>query len=440
MRKSLLFKACVNSQSGYGQEARDRIWALIKSEKFDIQIIPIKWGVLPLGALDIENERNTAIKNRILRTQPTKPFDYFLHHSVPNEFEKLGNINIGITAGVETDRVSPQWLEKINIMDMVIVPSVHSKLIITNSGYHISSKENPTVHVGQLKCERPVEIVFEGVDTEIFNNDKPNKKNEFLDDLNKNIKTDFNFVFVGHWLNGGLGEDRKNVGLLIKSFLNAFDYNNKVGLIIKTAIGPNSVPDKYRVIDQTKRLLSQIGYKYTEKSPKIYIVHGSLTDEEISFLYKFERSNAFVSLTHGEGYGRPFAEAAACNLPIIAPNWSGQIDFLNRRYAYLLDTKMNQIPQSVVWPGILEQGSQWCSVEESDSIKALKEIYHNYDEWKEKGKLLGKEIRENWNMEKMCTVLVNTILNIEEKRNKFAIINNDTTNQNPINIPFTILK
>lgn len=447
MKKSVLLRCPCNSASGYGYHSRSLAWQLIKSGKFDIHIISTKWGNLALGTLyEEEIKRNNAIRACIIQPQQKKQtYDYYINVSIPNEFDSLGDINIGFTAGIETDRVAPAWLEKGNQMDSIFVPSNHSKQVYERSKYQKMAKENPGVVMGQLESETPIEVIFEGVDTEIFNNLKSNIiLNNMEKELNE-IDTEFNFLYVGHWMQGGIGEDRKNVGRLIKSFLNAFEYNPKVGLVLKTAIGSSSVPDKYRCIDRIERTLYQMGYTASKNSPKIYLVHGIFTDNEMAYLYKHKKIDAFVTLTHGEGYGRPMAESAACDLPVIAPNWSGHVDFLNSKFANLIPTKMIQIPECAVWDGVLERGSAWSDVEELDAIKSMKDVYHNYDVWMKKAKTLGKDIRDNWNEDKMGELLVEKILNVKSKKG-ISAQNIQQQPGNPMGIvqsqsmPFNIIK
>lgn len=441
MKKTLLIRCPISSYSGYGSHSRDVVWQLLKSNKFDINILATKWGILTLGALDENSERNNAIRACIIQPQTRKPkYDYFINISIPNEFERLADINIGFTAGIETDRVAPIWLEKGNVMDAIFVPSHHSKYVYERSKYQKFNKTNNQL-VENLECKTPIEVIFEGVDTSIYNNNKKDNIEPLYTRLN-DLPTNFNFLCVGHWMQGGMGEDRKDISKLIKTFLNTFEYNNNVGLILKTAIGPCSIPDKYRIIDRIERTLYHMGYNVSKNSPKIYLLHGLLTDEEMALLYSHPKIKSFVTLTHGEGYGRPMAEAAACDLPVIAPNWSGHVDFLNTNYSYLINTQLVQIPQAAVWDGVLEKESMWCNVDEMEASKAMKDVFHNINDWEKKASVLGNEIRSKWNSEKMGELLVDKILNVKP----LGINTNvpvPVTQNNPMGIvtqPFKMIK
>jgi len=404
----LVLRAPVASLSGYGSHARDIAYSFIKSDKFDVFIEPIGWGSLPLTALDEDNERNNRIKECIHKT-PFDTIDVFITVSVPNEYERRSaRLNCGITAGVEVDRVAIEWLQKANQMDLNIVPSKHSKLIFEKTSYTMYSDPQKQNVVGQEVLRRPIEIVFEGVDTEIYN-DNPYEK-LYNQETNEELKfeTDFNFLFVGHWLNGGMNEDRKNVAKLIRMFNKTFLYNKKVGLIIKTAIGSNSIFDKYSIERRIEEIRRNEDIK-EENSPPIYLIHGDLSDKEMSNLYKHPQIKGFITLTHGEGYGRPIAEASACNLPIIATGWSGQLDFLDVRYSYLLKHSIHNIPKSVVWNGVIPEGSNWAEPDEDDIQKALNFIYNNYDTAIEDAKKQGQFIRSQFSLQRMEEQIVNVV-------------------------------
>ena len=129
---------------------------------------------------------------------PHQP-DIWVQVTVPNEFQPVGKYNIGVTAGIETTHVSHTWLEGLNRMDLNIVPSKHSRDSILNSSYD-KMDDKTREKVGELKCEKPIEILFEGLDTNIFKK-IDNAPEPFVNDM-KSIKEEFCFLFVGHWLKG----------------------------------------------------------------------------------------------------------------------------------------------------------------------------------------------------------------------------------------------
>ena len=138
MRKKILLKGPVLTRSGYGEQSRFALRSLRSREDlFDIYIQPITWG--NTGWLIEETEERKWIDNTIEKTisfiQQGGKFDMSLQVTIPNEFQQLAQVNIGYTAGIETTKVSHQWIQKTNEMDKVITVSSHSKNVIENTEY-----------------------------------------------------------------------------------------------------------------------------------------------------------------------------------------------------------------------------------------------------------------------------------------------------------------
>jgi len=235
MKPTLVFQAPVSTRSGYGDHSRDLLHSLYKLDKFDIKIISTRWGMTPMDALNYDNEFHKWIVDNIIPEVKSKP-DIYMQVTVPNEFQQIGYYNIGITAGIETTHCSIDWIAGCNRMDMIIVPSEHSKNILASTVFNEASRDTGQL-IKQHRIERPIEVLFEGFDENDFGTDVVANISE-LDE----VKEDFAFLFVGHWLKGDLGEDRKNVGMMIKTFAVAFK-NEKVkpALILKTSSAGFSV-------------------------------------------------------------------------------------------------------------------------------------------------------------------------------------------------------
>ena len=238
----VLDTAPVGTRSGYGSHSRDIVRSLIDMDKFDIKIWPVRWGSTPQNALDQKNPKDIPIIERLLPSpnMDRKP-DVHIHIVVPNEFQPLGTYNIGITAGLETTVCPPEWVDGLNRMDLNIVPATFIKTIIEELKFDKIDK-NTKQKVGVIGSEKPIEVLFEGADIDIY---KPVR--EFSKDLVdefEGIKEDFCFLFVGHWLQGNLGHDRKDLGMLIKTFLETFKNQTKQpALILKTSGASPSILD-----------------------------------------------------------------------------------------------------------------------------------------------------------------------------------------------------
>ena len=237
-KQSILITAPVTSRSGYGSHSRDIVKSLIFEENYQLFIRDVRWGDCPRNALteNSRDELNTHILSRMIpHVKLDRKPDIHIDIRIPNEFELLGNFNIGVTAGIETNAVSPKWLECCNKMDLIITTSKHSKTGFINSKYDQLQKlpDGTQQKIGELKLEKPIETLFEGADIDIFK-----KTKEIPDEINKtlnDIKEDFCFLFVGQWVKGGFGEDRKDIGKMLKIFYEAFaNKSNQPALILKT--------------------------------------------------------------------------------------------------------------------------------------------------------------------------------------------------------------
>ena len=115
----------VASRSGYGDHCFAIVSDIIKWDKFDVKIVPMRWGVCPNTMLDDETRPMVKeIKSKILTTNLTSQPELFIQVSIPNEFQPRGKYNIGITAGIESTAPRAEWIEGLNRMNLNIVPSV----------------------------------------------------------------------------------------------------------------------------------------------------------------------------------------------------------------------------------------------------------------------------------------------------------------------------
>ena len=132
MKKRILVKGPALSRSGYGEQTRFALRALrAHEERFDIFLHNLNWG--RTSWIYDDNEERSWIDQLINKTgEWTKnngTFDMSLQITIPNEWEKIAPINIGYTAGIETTRVAPVWIEKSQVVDKIITISEHSKQV-----------------------------------------------------------------------------------------------------------------------------------------------------------------------------------------------------------------------------------------------------------------------------------------------------------------------
>lgn len=394
-KPNLVFCGPIATRSGYGEHARDLLTSLFEMDKYNIKTISINWGETPMNALNEDNPDHKKILDSIIPGLTEQP-DIWVQCTIPNEFQPVGKYNIGITAGVETDVASGEWVEGCNRMNLVIVPSKHAKDTLMESKYEKRDKAT-NQPIGQLQIEVPIEVLHEGVRLDIFD-PKVNQSGELKETLDE-IKEDFCYLFVGHWLKGDFGQDRKDLSGLIFTFFETFgDTENPPALLLKASSGGFSITDRSRTmgkIDLIKRMSKK------KNLPNVYLLHGDLTDEEMNILYNHDKVKALVSFTKGEGYGRPIAEFITTGKPVIVSGWSGHIDFVNPAFHTYLDGELKPIDKSAVWQGVLNEGSRWFNVNYQKASETLRDVHKKYKTYLSNSKKSVKEIQTKWSYDRM---------------------------------------
>jgi glycosyltransferase involved in cell wall biosynthesis len=401
--KPLVIVSCpADTFSGYGARSRDIVLPIIKSGNYDVKILPQRWGSTPWGFLQDENPDHKLIKDCFIQQIPKQP-DVWIQITVPNEFQPVGKFNIGVTAGIETTVCAPQWIEGINRMNLTLVSSEHAKKVFENSKFEKRNQQTQQVE-GKIELTAPIEVLFEGANLDIYK--KLETLNTQVKDVLDDIKEDFNYLFVGHWLQGDMGQDRKDVGMLIKTFLETFKgKKQRPGLILKTQSATPSIMDREEILDKIRKIEEVTGGDL----PSIYLLHGEFTDEEINELYNHPKVQAHISFAKGEGFGRPLLEASISGKPVIAPNWSGHIDFLDAEMSTLLTGQITQIHPSAVVQDMLIPESGWFTVDYKKAADTLVDVYKNYKKYTDGAKRQAYRSRTEFSLDKMSEKLLSIL-------------------------------
>ena len=402
--KKIIVRGPALSRSGYGEHTRFLLRSLRSREDiFDIHILNTTWG--QTGWIWEDDEERRWIDEMLVKTHQHinsgGEFDISAQVSIPNEWERLAPINIGVTAGIETTKVAPQWVEKSMLVDKIITISEHSKQVYENSSYQAQDGQTGQV-IDDFRCKTPIEVVH-----------YPVRDYESVD-LDLELDCDFNFLAVAQI------STRKNMANTIRWFVSEFK-NEEVGLVLKCNIKCDSTQDRL----ETEKLILEIADEQEDRKCKVYLLHGHMTNKEMSSLYKHPKIKALVSLSHGEGFGLPIFEAAYNELPVIAPDWSGHVDFLYRPVkdkktgkekpkAHFAKVKytLQPIQPETVWQGVLQPDSMWCYAEEKSYKSRLREVYKDYDRFKNQAKKLNKWVRENFESDKQHEKFVDSICEV----------------------------
>ncbi len=372
MKKKVLVRAPLLTISGYGVHSRQVFqWALSRDD-FEVSAQCLPWGVTPwLINRDDKDGLVGEIMSRSIDPQNAGTYDISLQVQLPNEWDtRLAKFNIGVTAAVETDRCHPGWVQNCNNMDLIIVPSQHTKNVLVSSG----------------NLTTPIVVVSESYYDVI---DSPD-----LAPLDVDFETDFNFLVFGQFTGNNPENDRKNLFYTVKWLCEEFANDENVGVVLKVNSGRATKIDKAVTSKTLTQLITQV--RGNNKGPKIYLLHGNLSEEEIARLYLHPKIKAMISLTRGEGFGLPLLEAAASGLPVIATNWSGHMDFLGKGKFIGVEHVLAPIHPSRIDNQIFVEGSRWASVSEQDAKKKIRKFYERSTIPTQWAKDLQTKIRESF--------------------------------------------
>jgi hypothetical protein len=391
MSKPTFVISCpIDTYSGYGARSRDIVKAIIELDKYEVKILPQRWGGTPFGFIKANPEWEFLIKHFLDSPQlPAQP-EIWMQITVPNEFQPVGKYNIGCTAGIETTIAPGEWVEGCNRMNLILGSSEHTIKVLKESKFE---KRDPQTNqpIETIEWKSDSEVIFEGADIEKY---KPTKSTFNLED----IKEEFAYLFVGHWMQGQLGEDRKNVGLLVKAFYETFkNKSKKPALILKTSTVGSSYMDRDELLKRIKAIKDSVK---STNLPNVYLLHGEFTDVEMNEIYNHSKVKAMINLTKGEGFGRPLLEFSLVNKPIITTNWSGHIDYLNPEFVTLLQGTMAKVHPSAANNMLLAE-AEWFNVDHGHVGHYLKDVFENYKGYAENAKRQGFQSRTKFSFNAM---------------------------------------
>ena len=405
MKKKVLLAAPIQSLSGYGARSRDLLTALLSNDSFDVYCTPIRWGNLnTINFRDVPNgqELFQAAKKPI-----PSSVDVYIQCTIAKEFGMLNdieaNLKIGITAGIETTEPPQDWIEGCNRMDVVLFSSECSRKAFVDYSKEVESPDG--TYTLKLKEDLVTDVLIEGLDVEWFDTVAPASE---VDSLLEGIP-DVSLLFVGAWLPGGLGFDRKNIATMIKAYIAASkDVDTPIGLVLKTAMSGDNEISKAKIRESIRYIMESSGVSSNDVD--IRVIHGSMTDREIVTLYSHTSIKAMVSLSHGEGWCRPLAEFGLTGKPIIAPSWGGQTEYLSENNCFMVDGNVMPVARESVNVHIINGSSWWYPSEES-AKSCIVQCASSYDIGLTKAGRLREKLVANFKISDMANKLSTAILN-----------------------------
>ena len=390
-----------DTYSGYGARARDVIKSIISLDKYDVKLISQRWGNCAFNFCTDNNEWEYLNQYKIPAKLTAKP-DVFMQITIPNEFQPVGKYNIGVTAGIESTLCKAEWVQGVNRMDTTWVSSTHAKNVFEISKFTQNDKQGNKI--GEIKLEKPVEVVFEGANLDIY---KPLSKSEIKTITLNEVKESFCYLFVGHWMQGEFGHDRKNVSLMVKAFYETFKNvkGQKPALILKSSTGTSSYTSREDLLDRIKQIRNTVN---SSNLPNVYLLNGEFSDGEMNELYQNPKVKSMISLTKGEGFGRPLLEFSLTGKPIIASNWSGHTDFLKSNMSVMLGGQLENVHPSAANNWLIKE-SQWFKVNDPEIGRSLKDVFKKYKQYLVKSKQQKQFSKTKFSFEAM-TDLISTKL------------------------------
>lgn len=381
--KNVVIRAPLLSISGYGEHSRQVYKFLSGQKDINLKTQVVQWGNT---AWYINPASLDGLTGKIMEqsTADCENFDVSFQIQLPDEWsDTLAKFNVGITAGVETDICNPAWIESVNKMDLVIVPTGHVKNTFLNSG-------NVTTRIEVIGEWYQESLDFEPLESII----------------SRKFDTKFNFLVVSQLTAVEDNADRKNILNTIKWFCEAFKDDKEVGLVLKTNLGRGTFLDRLNVYAVIENCIKQFRKGLF---PKIHVVHGNMSDHEVTSLYRHPQVKCLISITRGEGFGLPILDASVAQLPVITTNWSGHLDFMNLGKFIAIDYDLAVIPDSKIDKRVFVAGARWANPKELDFKKRLVKFRSSPDAPKEWAINLSQKCKDKYSRSNIEKCYIQTL-------------------------------
>ncbi|WP_309672452.1 glycosyltransferase [Gemmatimonas sp.] len=271
-------------------------------------------------------------------------------------------VSIGRTM-FETDSVPGHWVRLCNERDELWLPSQFNRETFAASG-----------------VRTPVVLVPGGIDSMRYH---PGVTPLPVPGLRGTV-----FLSVFEW------RYRKGWDVLLRAWANAFGPDDDVTLLLRTYPTESSDGrDRQTVIDAAidEFLRTSCGKARHQVAPIVALTE-TLPENALPSLYT--AAHAFVLPTRGEGWGRPFMEAMACGLPVIATRWSAHLEFMNDANSLLLDIEGLEDVNDPTLP--LYVGQRWASPSAEHCTTLLRRVHADRAGARAIGEAARADMAANW--------------------------------------------
>lgn len=233
-------------------------------------------------------------------------------------FKKNAKLKMAIY-NYETDILPKEWILLHKHVDFILPSSNFSKEIFVQNGWP------------EEKCI----VVPHGIHPE-----------EYLIKDKQKLINDKKFRF----LNVSIPHYRKNLDTLIEAYYNSFAGNEEVCLVIKTSLEGPAGRKRYSFEVDVQKLIKDTQQKYIKKGIKNLPQIEIFQDRVPSMVTMYNACDVLVSASSSEGFGLPLLEGLAANMLVIAPNATGQLDFLNKNNSLLVEVEKKKAgPKYQYW-------------------------------------------------------------------------------------------
>lgn len=362
--------------TGYGRAAREYMRQLVARG------IPVTWVPMVPGrgwGGWLQPFEGRAWPDDELRPLVNRPLDYDLVilHLQPNLIERWlahekGKPIVVMTVW-ELDRLPSAWVGMLNMAQGVIVPCRWNRDVFRAAGVrppmtvvpHIAPQATPEPF-------RPPSAVQPG---------------------------DFVFYSIAAW------RERNAPHLTLEAFLREFRAEDPVALLLKTSRHNERRPCRgfwnHRVrrhIDTTARQIAALRRR-VHSTARVAVILDELTAGGIAALHA--GGDAYVSLTHGEGWGLGAYEAAWAGKPVVITGHGGQLDFLPPALISCVDYRLVPFRDPFLDPAepVHAIGASWAEPDLAQAGQLMRRLAADPRAARRQGALLQAHVAEHFDAE-----------------------------------------